>query len=168
MLHAQSSPRVLARLHVSDDVRGTWARVLACAGAYADSTKRLEDVVFLIREPGARTGAGVLSKGEFVRPDTIYITQGYQHSGWIVAHELLHYATSAHDFGNELHPPTPFMFPCTLYDDPTDPVPEPGQQTARAEPRPTSIGGQSFAYPVLGFAVYIQGTLLAGHGWWRA
>lgn len=30
-----------------------------------------------------------------------------------------------------------------------------------------TMGGPNFAYPVYGFAVYSQGTLLAGHGWHR-
>jgi hypothetical protein len=33
---------------------------------------------------------------------------------------------------------------------------------------PAPLTTQDFAYPALGYAVYSQGTILAGHGWWRA
>jgi len=159
------SGRVVARLQVSDDVRTTWRRVTACATEHRDTTKTLDQVVFLLRTPGTRGPTGKLLKGEYVPPDTIYVTQGYEHSGWIIAHELLHHALGgppAKRYGTA-HPYVPFAFPCGLWDDPTSDVGE-----FASEGQPANIGGPSFAYPVLGFAVYIQGTLLAGHGWWRA
>lgn len=163
-----SAARVIERLHVSDDVRVTWDRVVACAGGARDTTKTLEQVVFLLRTPGARLPNGKLMKGQWVAPDTIFITQGYEHSGWIVAHELLHHALNGPPGlpvpGRTEHPLNPFMFPCGLWNDPTADVPDP----AESAPTDLMLGGPHFSYPVLGFAVYIQGTLLAGHGWWRA
>ena len=160
--------RVLERLAVSADVRTTWDRVKACASETPhDTTRSLEQIVFMLRTPGPRNAAGGLTKGEWIPgTDTVYITQGYEHSGWIVAHEMLHFLLETPR--DNPHPYVPFAFPCALWNDPTSDLPD--EQLARdAGAGPASmVGGPTFSYPVLGFAVWIQGTLLAGHGWWRA
>lgn len=155
--------RVIERLFVSADVQATWERVVACAGELRDTSKTLDQVVFLLRTAGKRLPNATLIKGEWVAPDTIFVTQGYEHSGWIVAHELLHHALNGPP-GTIKHPLSPFLYPCGLWHDPTSEVPD----SSAVLPADVLLGGPHFAYPVLGFAVYIQGTLLAGHGWWRA
>lgn len=153
--------RIIERLAVSDDVRATWARVVACAGAARDTTQTFDQIVFLLRSPGRSTPGGRPVKGEWVAPDTVLITQGWEHSGWVVAHELLHHAINGPPDRTNTHPPEVFMR-CGLWYDPT------GDGTPGASAAGALVGGPDFAYPVLGYAIYIQGTLLAGNGWWRA
>jgi hypothetical protein len=164
--------RIIEQLHVGPDVEQTWRRVVSCAGEHADRQKDLSQVIFVLRTPGKRGPSGKLTKAEYVRPDTIFITQGYEHSGWIVAHELLHFALNGPPdslYGTS-HPYVPFAYPCGLYNDPTSDLPDEqlARDTGDREQATALVGGPHFAYPVLGYAVYIQGTLLAGHGWWRA
>jgi hypothetical protein len=52
--------------------------------------------------------------GQYVPPDTIFITKGYVDTLWVVAHELVHYRLGAYNVPSESHPWMPFAFPCKL------------------------------------------------------
>jgi hypothetical protein len=101
------------RLVPSAAVHDLWDKVVACAGPARDNAKTFEEIKFFLRRPTIFQGSPI--KGEWVAPDTIYITAGYEREGWVIAHELLHHALNGPP-GGEKHPLNPFMFPCGLFE----------------------------------------------------
>jgi hypothetical protein len=85
-----ASAQVRERLYPDESVRELWNRVVACAGSERDTTKTLEQVVFLVRD--STYFQDQLLKGEWAAPDTVYLTVGLENEGWVVAHELMHHA----------------------------------------------------------------------------
>lgn len=82
------SPKV-TQLYPGNGVRENWERVVACSGSDRDTTQTFEQIKFFERD-SLTDRPEIL--GEWVKPDTIYITKGHIFDGWIVSHEMLHHA----------------------------------------------------------------------------
>jgi hypothetical protein len=90
--HAQeSAPTVhITQLFPDSSVRAVWDRVVSCSEGSRDTTQTFEQIKFFERDslPAPRSQV----KGEWIAPDSIFITKGYTQDGWVVAHEMLHHA----------------------------------------------------------------------------
>jgi hypothetical protein len=85
-----AKPHIVTQLNPNSSVRKVWDRVVSCAGAARDTTKTFEQIKFFQRDTVLMDGR--VMKGEWVAPDTIFITTGFTHESWVVAHEMLHHA----------------------------------------------------------------------------
>lgn len=106
-----TEPITITRIMPGEGVRQIWDSVVACSGDRRDTTKTFEEIKFFERTPIVLQGDSLL--GEWVSPDSIFLTEGYEYEGWIVAHEMLHHALNGPPTGNP-HPLDPFLFPCRL------------------------------------------------------
>lgn len=94
-------------------VRELWDYVVECSGPARDTTKTFEQIKFFERDSMYINGGKDLLIGEWVAPDSIFLTKGFITEGWVVAHEMLHHALNGPP-GKDPHPLVPFMFPCKL------------------------------------------------------
>lgn len=93
-----------------EGARVVWDAVVECAGEARDTTKTFEEIKFYLRAPKA----GI--EGEWVPPDTIYITKGFERDVFTVAHEMMHHAIDGPRTGVK-HPVVPFVT-CGLFERP--------------------------------------------------
>lgn len=105
---------VATRLTPDSTVEAVWERVVSCAGSHRDSTKTFAQIKFYERDTVPRPHGEPVLEGQWIAPDTIYLTKGFINDGWVVAHEMLHHALNGPP-GDIKHPIEPFMFPCNLY-----------------------------------------------------
>lgn len=105
------------RLYPDSTVEATWQRVVSCAGPHYVATQTFEQIKFYERDTLPRPHGEPVLKGQWIAPDTIYLTKGFIHNGWVVAHEMLHHALNG-PAGDIKHPIEPFLFPCDLYTEP--------------------------------------------------
>jgi len=90
-LAAQQRVHITPMSPSDGNVERLWQRVISCAGPTRDTTKTFEQIKFFERDTVISKSGRVL-KGEWVPPDTIYLTKGFAEDGWVVAHEMLHHA----------------------------------------------------------------------------
>jgi hypothetical protein len=68
-----------------------WSINVACAEVQPLPGGDLHDVTWLVREAPVDKQTDDTTMGEFVYPDTIYISRGWEQDLWVVRHELLHH-----------------------------------------------------------------------------
>jgi hypothetical protein len=68
-----------------------WSLARLCAGRSLDSARSLREVKWFLRDRFPIPGGGIIT-GEWVPPDTILITRGFERDPWVITHELLHHA----------------------------------------------------------------------------
>jgi hypothetical protein len=101
-LRRAMKPKIVARLVPDSTVRRLWDRVVGCAGTQRDTSQTFEQIKFYERDTVYLDGLPL--KGEWVRPDTIYLTTGFEMDGWVVAHEMLHHALNGPPAGKQDDP----------------------------------------------------------------
>jgi hypothetical protein len=116
VVEAQGEVEVIYPATPGPELRKMWDDVVGCAGPYYVQGVTFDGILWFIREP-VLTAAGDSILGEWrpgeVGADSIFITRGYESSGWVAAHEMLHHALHGPMDGDP-HPKVPFMFPCGL------------------------------------------------------
>lgn len=85
-----AKPRIVTQLRPDSSVRKVWDRVVSCSGAARDTSKTYEQIKFFQRDTVYMDGR--VMKGEWVAPDSIFLTTGFERESWVVAHEMLHHA----------------------------------------------------------------------------
>ena len=73
-------------------INALWELAKYCAGAARDTTKTLEEIHWFRRSRISLPFRRGLLLGQWVPPDTIYVTEGFDRDPWVLAHEMLHHA----------------------------------------------------------------------------
>jgi hypothetical protein len=91
LLGAQQRVHITPLSPADSSIKMVWNQVVACAGPTRDTSQTFDQIKFFERDTVIAKSGRVI-KGEWVPPDTIYLTKGFASNSWVVAHEMLHHA----------------------------------------------------------------------------